>query len=254
MQTTLRVFHSAAIWLTLFSMRVIVITLTTLLLLACSSAPKAEPASTLEEEPTKKAPPAAREQSEAEAMKLLCDAPTTCPECLHAGKRGRSVLGVEAKYGPDIENPEEPVPVVNSRFNEDEGRISPDGRWLSYSSDESGTFEIYIRQIPLTSWKLQVSTRGGYSARWRGNSREIFFVDPTGMLSAVQLSDSGGKLSVVTTEKLFRIALPANELDAAVGYAPDPDGQRFLIRRSEIDPILAPMTVILNWTRLLERE
>jgi Tol biopolymer transport system component len=68
-------------------------------------------------------------------------------------------------------------PLVATQFSEMSARISPDGHWLAYVSSESGARQIYVQPFPPTGAKVQVSINGGESPRWRGDSRELFFVD-----------------------------------------------------------------------------
>jgi len=147
---------------------------------------------------------------------------------------------------------EEPRPLIATPFTEQGAAFSPDGRWLAYESDETGRMEAYLRRYPLTSWKLQVSTRGGAFPRWRGDGREIFYLDPTGTLNAVALQPGEGSLSASNPEVLFDLGLPSFGVTANGGYSPAPDGRRFLVVQREVDPRRAPITIVLNWTRLLD--
>jgi len=71
--------------------------------------------------------------------------------------------------------------MLTGRFDEEGAALSPDGRWLAYSSNESGQFEVFVRPFPNTnSGRWQVSTRGGAAARWSRSGRELFFESPTG--------------------------------------------------------------------------
>ena len=75
--------------------------------------------------------------------------------------------------------------VLRTPFNEAQPAISPDGRWLAYSSDENGRNEVYVRSWPDLDRKWQVSTEGGSVPRWNSNGGEIFFLD-AGALYAVE--------------------------------------------------------------------
>lgn len=57
-----------------------------------------------------------------------------------------------------------PIPIINSTSNEAEGRLSPDGRWIAYTSDESGHPEIYVRSLRI---EMERSAVAGFAARWR---------------------------------------------------------------------------------------
>jgi Tol biopolymer transport system component len=69
----------------------------------------------------------------------------------------------------------EPKPFVNSAFNEVEPAFSPDGRWLAYMSNESGSYEVYVRPFPGPGGKWQISTGGGVLPKWSRNGKELFY-------------------------------------------------------------------------------
>jgi len=76
-------------------------------------------------------------------------------------------------------------PLLHAAFNEGNGEISPDGRWLAYQSDESGRVEVYVRPFPdVDKGHWQVSTDGGFAPRWSRDRRELFFSDPANVVAA----------------------------------------------------------------------
>src|SRR5262249_12278625 len=80
-------------------------------------------------------------------------------------------------------------PLLQTTFNELNARISPDGRWLAYQSDESGSPEVYVRPFPdVNAGRWQVSTGGGRVPTWSGDGRELFFLvgDGTFMSAAIE--------------------------------------------------------------------
>jgi serine/threonine-protein kinase len=86
-----------------------------------------------------------------------------------------------------------PVPLVASPFTEIEPALSPDGRWLAYVSNESGTNEIFVRPFPgAAAARFQVSNGGGDEPRWSSDGRELFFIDARDRLVAAQVRTSGG--------------------------------------------------------------
>ena len=81
-----------------------------------------------------------------------------------------------------------PVPLVESNFTELHPAVSPDGHWLAYTSNESGTNEVYVRPFPATTGaRWQVSNGGGMQPRWAADGRELFYLDGTGRLVAAQI-------------------------------------------------------------------
>src|SRR5260370_23841461 len=98
----------------------------------------------------------------------------------------------------------EPTRFLNSKGSETNGQFSPDGKWVAYASDESGNWEVYVTSFPGAAGKWQVSRGGGTEPRWRGDGKEIFYIAPNGMLTAVPVS-SEGTFSTGTTAPLFHI-------------------------------------------------
>jgi hypothetical protein len=141
-----------------------------------------------------------------------------------------------------------PFPFPNTQFNEVPGEFSPDGRWVTYSSDESGKNEVYVVPFPGPGGKWQVSTAGGQQARWRRDGTEIFYVGPDNKLMAATVDGKGSRFEVGNVKPLFatRAGGPRS------WYAVSPDGQRFLINTAP-EQTAAPLTVVLNWTAGLEK-
>src|SRR5262249_45018951 len=98
------------------------------------------------------------------------------------------------KTGPDLwvlpmtgTGDRKPFPVLDTRFAELEGVFSPNGRWISYASDESGHQEIYVRTFPEADGKWEVSSAGGVAPRWSPDGKELFYVARDGRLMAVPI-------------------------------------------------------------------
>jgi Tol biopolymer transport system component len=91
-----------------------------------------------------------------------------------------------------LDGDRKPVPVVRTRFNEVLGAVSPDGHWISYTSDESGKPEVYVQSYPNLGPKYQVSTSGGSSGTWSKDGRQIEFASLDGnvMIADVEISPS----------------------------------------------------------------
>lgn len=68
-----------------------------------------------------------------------------------------------------------PVAFLRTPFNELDGRISPDGKWLAYISDETGRFEIHVTSFPAAGERTQVSLNGGTEPEWGRNGKELFY-------------------------------------------------------------------------------
>jgi Tol biopolymer transport system component len=142
-----------------------------------------------------------------------------------------------------------PVPLEQTEFTEKGGRISPDGRFLAYVSDESGREEVYVRSFPEPGGKWQVSTDGGDSPSWRADGRELFFGSTSLMAAEVE---PGATFRVGPPRPLFRTRV-AGWTAARNLYAPSPDGQRFLVSTLPEETSTAPIVVVVNWMAALKR-
>ena len=145
-----------------------------------------------------------------------------------------------------------PTALLQTQFSETHGQISPDGKWMAYTSNETGRSEIYVRPFPAGPGKWQISTNGGSFARWRRDGRELFYMDrgSSGKLVAIDVKSSASTFEAGTPKELFDpgyVNLPAG--GPYHTYAVSPDGQRFLIPRPEsaAAETPAPIVVVLNW-------
>jgi Tol biopolymer transport system component len=108
--------------------------------------------------------------------------------------------------------------------------LSPDGRWLAYSSDESGAFEVYVRPFPETAGaKWQVSTAGGSQPIWSSTGRELIYVNGKNEMVSAEIP-SGTTFSVGAQRTLFSVQQFA-AVGAVPGYWLAPDDKRFLVLR-----------------------
>jgi dipeptidyl aminopeptidase/acylaminoacyl peptidase len=152
-----------------------------------------------------------------------------------------------------LDNPK-PVPFARTGFNEEQGRFSPNGRWIAYVSNESGTNEVYVRALATdfsggsaaAGGRMLVSRDGGTAPRWRGDGNELFYLAPNGKMIAV----------AVTTHQEFQ-AGPSTPLfqtppGAIVGDV-TADGKRFLLVTPVGQSASAPFTVVLNWMAGLKK-
>ena len=80
-----------------------------------------------------------------------------------------------------------PSPIVQTDFNEMHGTVSPDGRWIAYTSDETGSMQVYVQSFPTAGNKSQVSVRGGYEPKWGANGDELYFISASRKLMSVKL-------------------------------------------------------------------
>ena len=144
-----------------------------------------------------------------------------------------------------------------SKFNEAQGQISPDGRWLAYTSNESGRFEVYVQSFPAPGGgKWQISREGGTHLRWRRDGRELFYIARDGRLMAVPISGTTA-LEVGAAIPLFAARVlngAATNVGSRQQYDVARDGQRFLLNVPLDDASTAsPITVVVNWAAGLKK-
>ena len=156
-----------------------------------------------------------------------------------------------------LEGDRTPWVFLKTPFEERQGTFSPDGRWVAYSSNESGRDEIHIRPFagPAASGasasqvggQWQVSTAGGTYPRWRADGRELYYLAPTGAMMAAPVTVTGATLAPGAPVALFPTRVVGGGTDTSLGrnYDVTRDG-RFLIN-TELDQTAAPITLILNW-------
>jgi Tol biopolymer transport system component len=127
--------------------------------------------------------------------------------------------------------PREPKPFLNGAFNEAVPAFSPDGRWLAYMSNESGSFEVYVRPFPGPGGRWQISTGGGLYPKWSRNGRELFYRTQESKIMVVTYSESGDSFHADKPE----LWSPGQFTDLAIGtYTFDlhPDGKRFAVLKA----------------------
>jgi eukaryotic-like serine/threonine-protein kinase len=140
-----------------------------------------------------------------------------------------------------------PFAVVETPAIETHPRFSPDGRWLAYSSNQSGSIEVYVRPFPRSGDWQRVSAAGGGWPLWNRNGREIFFIDANGRMTSAAVNMDAGVVKVGAIDSLFPLRLrPSVRLDA-YPYAVSPDGQRFLVNHFVEETTSGAITLVINW-------
>lgn len=139
-------------------------------------------------------------------------------------------------------------PYRDTVFDEYGGDVSPDGRWIAYTSNESGRREVWIESFPEPGSRRRVSAAGGEMPAWRSDGRELFYVDGEERLVAVPIP-ADSPLSFGTGTVLFSAPLRVHMMRQ---YDVSADGQRFLLnRRVELDD--EPIRLLINWRQELAR-
>jgi Tol biopolymer transport system component len=141
----------------------------------------------------------------------------------------------------DLEHPGEVKELLATAFAESDGQLSPDGRWLAYSADNSGRAEIYVRPFRAAGAPWQVSVGGGDCPRWSRDGEQIFFLSLDGWLNAVTVTDRE-RFATAPPTRLFDPDLTYDSTDC--GYDVAPDGT-FLLNQ-EIDTGDSPVVVVVG--------
>ena len=132
------------------------------------------------------------------------------------------------------------------------GQFSPDGKWVAYSSNESGRWEVYVTSFPEAHGKWQVSNAGGDQPKWRSDGKELFYLGSDSKMMAVPVK-TGANFDAGTSVALFQ-ANPRELVATSEQFSYDvsKDGQKFLIN-TQLKTGMAPMSVVLNWSAKLNQ-
>ena len=132
--------------------------------------------------------------------------------------------------------------------------VAPDGRWLAYTSNESGRYEVYVQPFPEPGEKFQISTGGGADPVWSRNGRELFYRAGNKMMAVpVQtgtrfVAGKPAELFEGRHETLGAAGVPAGSYDVAA------DGQRFLMVKAAAARPPTQINVVINWFEDLKRK
>ena len=150
----------------------------------------------------------------------------------------------------DLEGTPDAAVYLKTQFNERSSRLSPDGHWLAYVSDESGRDEIYVQSFPQAGSKVQVSTGGGDQPVWSRDGHKIFFRSE-GEIQAITFQPTSPP-SVSKAQSLFTDTFDNPQANGHTAYDVFPDG-RFLMIQQTSKTDTAEIVVVVNWTEELKR-
>jgi Tol biopolymer transport system component len=166
------------------------------------------------------------------------------------GKNTRADLWILPYLSENENGDHKPFPLLQTEFNEEDGHFSPDGKWVAYTSDESGQAEVYVRPFPGPGGKWQISTDGGEFPRWRQDGKELYFMNRTEKLLAAEVHLEGSTVTIGKVNPLFN----TKPIMAGSVYDVNADGSKFLIN-TRIDPeSSAPITLVINWDLGMEKK
>jgi Tol biopolymer transport system component len=143
--------------------------------------------------------------------------------------------------------------LVQSPFNDADGSLSPDMRWLLYMSEESGQPEVYVQRFPTAARKWRLSSNGGVQPSWRHDGREVVFLTLDGTMMAASIEEKNTLLEISRPKRLFQMAIDAGRV--AHQYRMTTDGQRFVVA-VPVEPTgtAPPITVVVNWLSGLKQK
>jgi eukaryotic-like serine/threonine-protein kinase len=135
--------------------------------------------------------------------------------------------------------------LLKTPSKESGGQISPDGKWIVYSSDETGRAEVYVQALPPSSARWTISTAGGLWPKWRADGRELFYTDASSKLMAVD----------VKLEPSFEYDAPRLLFDGTAlrDFDVTADGQRFLVVKPAPDAATRSIALVQNWMANLKQ-
>jgi Tol biopolymer transport system component len=144
-------------------------------------------------------------------------------------------------------------PLLQAKWTARNAQFSPDGRWMAYASNETGSMEIYVSPFPSGNGKWQVSSAGGEEPRWRQDGKELFYLSSEGKMMAVAVKteasfEAGAPVALFQTHR--RQSVSAQDF---CSYDVSGDGQRFLISTKADEATASPLSVLLNWTSEMEK-
>lgn len=139
-----------------------------------------------------------------------------------------------------------PFPYLQTEFSEGGAVFSPDGGWVAYLSNESGSDEVYLSPFPAGGGKWQVSQGGGGRPQWRHDGSALYYLAPGGKLMEASVKKKGSAVEIGKPHELFQEPSVTEP-----GFAVAPDGKRFLIEEAE-QSASPPITLVTNWTAYLK--
>jgi Tol biopolymer transport system component len=133
-----------------------------------------------------------------------------------------------------------------ARFSPGSPREAPS--WIAYTSNETGRFEVYVRDYPKGERKWQISGHGGWNPCWRPDGQELFYLTPEGTLMAVPLGLAAAGIDPGHAQALFETGLRLNELNIwSTQYAVSRDGHHFLLNRRCVQAEPSTLTAVVPW-------
>jgi Tol biopolymer transport system component len=193
---------------------------------------------------------------------LTTTSPGKCP--LDWSRDGRYLLYRENAgttsdlWALPLDDRSHPLPVVRSPFDEADGQFAPNGKWVAYTTDETGQYEVYVTAFPPaengSDGRSQISSLGGRAPRWRGDGAELYYMTLDGKkVMSVAVRAVGASLEFGPPHELFTASMPGDIGDSQYPYDVTGDGKRFLIEEPAFAQSSSPLTLVLNWQAGLKK-
>ena len=149
-----------------------------------------------------------------------------------------------------------PQQYLATEFYESQGRFSPDGHFVAFSSNASGQTEVYVQPFPSPSGgKWTISKGGGSMPRWRRDGKELFYISADSKMMAVEVTTTP-TFNAGIPKALFAAPTTIGQLQSVTRYDVTADGKKFLINSNPTEDGGAeatPITVVFNWPALLKK-
>jgi eukaryotic-like serine/threonine-protein kinase len=150
-----------------------------------------------------------------------------------------------------------PFPFLQSDYDNGTPSFAPNGRWIAYTSRESGSAEVYAASFPGGATRFQVSNHGGFSPVWRRDGKELFYLSMGGQLMVVGVANESSSLRLATPEALFLMGFSLSRggtpLSQRQPFDVSPKGDRFAVT-SYATLEAQPLTLVMNWDAELKKK
>ncbi|HTR03396.1 MAG TPA: protein kinase [Thermoanaerobaculia bacterium] len=158
----------------------------------------------------------------------------------------RGPIGNTAIWIYPLADPNKASALMEATGLQTDGRVSPDGRWMSFTALQGGRLEVFVVAFPSGTGRQQVSAAGGNHARWAPDGRTLYFVSQDNELMSAAVDTQGGPLRVKKAESLFPVQLfTGPRVSGALEITPD--GKRFLVNSSgNVEP--PSIRLVTNWS------
>jgi Tol biopolymer transport system component len=130
-----------------------------------------------------------------------------------------------------------------------EALFHPNGRWVAYTSEETGRDEVYVTSFPHPGSLRQISTAGGEHPYWGRDGKELFYLAPDLQIMVTEVNGQGSTFESGAVHSLFSIHAAVQLMESP--FAVSPDGKKFLVD-SLPEANSTSITIVVNWTAALK--